>query len=172
MKTKILVLICILMLASVAVYATTIKKDFEVPLTESAFARCQNSIREPSESCDLGTRETPTKDDLCPALGKILKIVQVCRSEDCACMPDRMDCGNEIRESAEWCDPGTKQTPEKNDLCPKLSELLGRPMVCNPDTCLCKATTDINQNVTCGDGKIEFKEDCELDEDENEVPSE
>ena len=77
MKTKILILVCVLLLVSVAANAATIKKDFEVPLTESAFSRCQNSIREPSESCDLGTKETPTKDDLCPAMGKILTIVQV-----------------------------------------------------------------------------------------------
>lgn len=164
MKMKILVLFCILLLIN-TVAGADIKKDFEVPLTESVFARCQNGIREPSESCDLGTKEIAAGEDLCSGMGKILGIVQVCRSEACFCIPDRMDCGNEIRESAEWCDPGTKEDPEENDLCPQLSEFLGRNVSCNPDTCLCKATTDLASGTVCGDDKIEFKEECEQDSD-------
>jgi hypothetical protein len=169
MKLSIVILfaaICVIALLPVAI-ATDTKADFEVSLAESAFARCQNGIREPSESCDLGTKTIKAGEDLCPAIGKILKIVQVCRSEACACLSDRMDCGNGIREGAEWCDPGdeAKEPVEKNDLCPKLSELLNRSMACNKDTCLCKATTDITANVTCGDGQIGFREECEQDSD-------
>ncbi|MBN1645324.1 hypothetical protein JW851_04815 [Candidatus Woesearchaeota archaeon] len=169
MKTKVLILIGIVMLMMLSVSASDIQKDFEVPLTESAFARCQNGIREPSESCDLGSKTISPGEDLCPAMGKILKIVQVCRSEACYCLPDRMDCGNGIREGAEWCDPGEtqKEDPEVNDLCPQLSELMGRNMSCNPDSCLCKATTDLTESTVCGDGKIEFKEECEEDSDCN-----
>ncbi|MBW2968628.1 hypothetical protein KY304_01370 [Candidatus Woesearchaeota archaeon] len=171
MKTKVLLIIAILLLA-VSVKADEGKIDFEVPLTESAFARCQNGILESSESCDLGTKKNPADHDLCAEMGKILKIVQVCRSETCSCFPDRMDCGNGIREGAEWCDPGEtqKEDPEKNDLCPQLSELLGRNMTCNPDTCLCAAVTNLAESAVCGDGKIEFNEECEYDSDcdENE----
>ncbi len=166
MKTKVLLIIVLLL--AVSVYAADEGRiDFEVPLTESAFARCQNGILESSESCDLGTKENPADHDICADLGKILKIVQVCRHETCSCFPDRMDCGNGIRESAEWCDPGEKQKedPEINDLCSQLSEYLGRNMTCNPDTCLCKAVDDLVANTVCGDGKIEYNEDCEEDSD-------
>lgn len=167
MKLKVILfaVICAVVLAPAAF--ADVKNDFEVPLTESAFARCQNGIREPSESCDLGNPKNGISpaEDLCPAMGKILGIVQVCRSETCACLTDRMDCGNGIREGAEWCDPGDKEREpvEKNDICPKLSELLNRSMACNKETCLCKATTDLTANVTCGDGKVEFREECEAD---------
>jgi len=168
MKTNIVILFAVIcIIALPVVIAADSKADFEVPLAESAFSRCQNGIREPSESCDLGTKTIPPGEDLCPALGKVLGIVQVCRSESCVCIPDRMDCGNGIREGAEWCDPGSeqKEDPEKNDLCPGIVDVLQRPMVCNPDTCLCKATTDITANVTCGDGEIGFNEQCEIDSD-------
>jgi hypothetical protein len=166
MKTKVLLIIGILLLAVVSVRAD-IRKDFEVPLTESAFSRCGNGVRESSESCDLGSKTIPRDEDLCPAMGKILGIVQVCRSEACACIPDRMDCGNGIREGSEWCDPGEeqKEDTEENDLCPQLSELFGRNMTCNPDTCLCRAASSLADETICGDGKIEFKEECESDED-------
>ncbi len=154
-----------MLLFAVSVAAEEGKIDFEVPLTESVFARCQNGILEGGESCDLGTKENPADHNMCDDLGKILKIVQVCRSETCSCFPDRMDCGNGIRESAEWCDPGTKESPEENDLCPQLSELMGRNMTCNPDSCLCKATDDLAASTVCGDGKIEYNEECEEDSD-------
>lgn len=169
MKSSIVILfvaICVIALLPAAV-ASEVKNDFEVPLAESAFARCQNGIREPSESCDLGSKTIKPGEDLCPAMGKILTIVQVCRAESCACIPDRMECGNGIRESAEWCDPGdkTKEEAEKNDLCPQLSELLNRSMACNKETCLCRATTDLTANITCGNGLVEFREECEADSD-------
>lgn len=166
MKLKVILfaLICIMALMPAA-FAGETKADFEVPLAESAFARCQNGVREPSESCDLGSKTITPGEDLCPALGKILGIVQVCRSEACACLTDRMDCGNGIREGAEWCDPGdeVREPVEKNDKCPALSDFLNRSMACNKDTCLCKATTDLTANVTCGNGKVEFREECEAD---------
>jgi hypothetical protein len=162
---KIKVLFIIVMLLAVSVTADEGKIDFEVPLTESTFARCQNGILEGGESCDLGTKENPADHNMCDDLGSILKIVQVCRSETCSCFPDRNDCGNGIRESAEWCDPGTKESVEENDLCPQLSEFMGRNMSCNPDSCLCKATTDLAANTVCGDGKIEYLEHCEEDSD-------
>ncbi len=168
MKSSIAILFAVIcVIALPAAVGTDVKADFEVPLAESAFARCQNGIREPSESCDLGSKTITPGEDLCPAMGKILTIVQVCRSESCACIPDRMECGNGIREGAEWCDPGdgTKEAADENDLCPKLSDLLNRSMACNKDTCLCKATTDLTANVTCGDNVIGFREECESDSD-------
>jgi len=169
MKLSIAILfavICVMAALPMAI-AAGVQDDFEVPLAESAFARCQNGIREPSESCDLGSKTVKPGEDLCPALGKILGIVQVCRSEECACLPDRMDCGNGIREGAEWCDPGdeVKEPVEKNDKCPALSDFFNRSMACNKDTCLCKATTDLTANISCGNGKIEFREECEADSD-------
>lgn len=166
MKMKLFVFVCVLIfLASIA--SADFMKDFEVPLTEQAFARCQNGVRESSESCDLGSKTIPPGEDLCSDLGKILGIVQLCRHEECVCIIDRMDCGNGIREGAEWCDPGdsVKEDPEINNLCPQLSEFMGRNLTCNPDTCLCKATTDLAETAKCGDGKIEFKEQCENDSD-------
>lgn len=166
MKRRILAVFAIIIVLASAACADVLK-DFEVPLTEQAFSRCENGIRESSESCDLGSKTIPPGEDLCPEMGKILGIVQVCRHEECACIIDRMDCGNGIREGAEWCDPGdkSKEDPEKNDVCQKLSGLLGRNMTCNSDTCLCKATTDLAETAVCGDGKIEFKEQCEEDSD-------
>ncbi|MBD3361871.1 hypothetical protein GF358_03710 [Candidatus Woesearchaeota archaeon] len=168
MKIKLIVFAVMFLLSFSLVFGEGLK-DFEVPLEESTFSRCQNGVRESSESCDLGHLKNGIApgEDLCPDIGKILGIVQVCRSETCTCIIDRMDCGNGIREGAEWCDPGEKikDDPEKNDLCPQLSELLGRNMTCNPDSCLCKAATSILESVTCGDGKIEYNEQCEEDSD-------
>jgi len=158
-----------LMLLLVPFVGADFMEDFEVPLSEKAFSRCGDGVRDSSESCDLGNQKQGILpgEDLCPEMGKILGIVQVCRSEECRCIIDRMDCGNGIREGAEWCDPGeeTKDNPEENDLCPELSGLLGRNMTCNPDTCLCSAQDNLIENAVCGDGKIEYNEECENNSD-------
>jgi len=121
--------------------------------------KCGNGIREGYEVCEPGTAY-----DLCPSIGRLLKIAMVCNEQTCNCLPDRSakDCGNNIIEGAEMCDPGKRPTP---DYCPNVSMALGIALVCDPKTCDCIPSGPIIRLSTCGDGKVEGDEDCESDED-------
>jgi hypothetical protein len=143
----------ILTLLSAAVFASVIPSE----LTEQ---KCGNGIREGYELC-----EPDTAYDLCPSIGKILKIAMVCNENTCNCLPDRSakDCGNQILEGVEMCDPGTKEPPI--DFCPNISMALGISLKCDPKTCDCIPTGPIIKLSTCGDGKIEGNENCENDSD-------
>jgi hypothetical protein len=107
------------------------------------------------------------EQDLCEAAGKVIGIAMVCDERDCTCLPKRMDCGNEIREGAEFCDPGEKEDPVENDFCPELGKLFNETFTCDPDSCLCKPETVFGAEppAICGDGNITRDEECEKDED-------
>jgi hypothetical protein len=122
--------------------------------------KCGNGIREGYEVC-----EPETAYDLCPAIGKILKIALVCNENTCNCLPDRSakDCGNEIREGVEMCDPGKKEA--SIDFCPNISMAIGIDLRCDNKTCDCIPTGPIIKLSTCGDKKVEGNEDCEADDD-------
>ncbi|MEM4239820.1 MAG: hypothetical protein QXK08_01365 [Candidatus Woesearchaeota archaeon] len=139
-------------LVSAAAYASVIPSS----LTEQ---KCGNGIREGYEVC-----EPDTAYDLCPSIGKILKIAMVCNEQTCNCLPDRSakDCGNNIIEGVEMCDPGKRATP---DYCPNISMAIGIDLVCDPKTCDCIPSGPVIRLSTCGDGKVEGNEDCESDDD-------
>ncbi len=122
--------------------------------------KCGNGIREGYELC-----EPDTVFDLCPSIGKILKIAMVCNDATCNCLPDRSakDCGNHILEGVEMCDPGTKE--EFVDYCPNVSMAIGIPLMCDNKTCDCIPSGPRIVLSTCGDGKVEGNEDCESDDD-------
>jgi hypothetical protein len=121
--------------------------------------KCGNGVREGYEVC-----EPDTAYDLCPSIGKLLKIAMVCNEMTCNCLPDRSakDCGNNIREGVEMCDPGKKATV---DFCANVSMALGINLVCDTKTCDCIPSGPIIKLSTCGDSKVEGNEDCEEDED-------
>jgi hypothetical protein len=121
--------------------------------------KCGNGIREGYEVC-----EPDTAYDLCPSIGKILKVAMVCNEYTCNCLPDRSakDCGNNIIEGVEMCDPGKRPTP---DHCPNVSMAIGIDLKCDEKTCDCIPTGPIIKLSTCGDAKIEGNEDCEENDD-------
>jgi hypothetical protein len=121
--------------------------------------KCGNGIREGYELC-----EPDTAYDLCPSIGKLLKIAMVCNEYTCACLPGRSakDCGNNIREGVEMCDPGKKATV---DFCGNVSMAVGIPLACDPVSCDCIPTGPKIILSTCGDSKVEGNEDCESDDD-------
>ncbi len=122
--------------------------------------KCGNGIREGYELC-----EPDTVFDLCPSIGKILKIAMVCDERYCNCLPGRSAkaCGNQILEGVEMCDPGTKE--ELVDYCPNVSMAIGIPLVCDNNTCDCIPSGPRIVLSTCGDDKVEGNEDCEEDSD-------
>lgn len=122
--------------------------------------KCGNGKHEGYELC-----EPDTAFDLCPAIGKLLKIAMVCDERNCACLPDKSakDCGNQIREGVEMCDPGEKEEPI--DFCPNISAAIGLPLKCDTSTCDCVPEGPPVLVAYCGDGKVEGYEDCEADED-------
>ncbi|MEM4247034.1 MAG: hypothetical protein QXR48_01950 [Candidatus Woesearchaeota archaeon] len=151
-KTSIAIVLAVAIVAS-SVSASVIPDE----LTEQ---KCGNGIREGYELCEPGTAY-----DLCPSIGKLLKIAMVCNEQTCACLPGRSakDCGNGIREGVEMCDPGTKERPV--DFCPNVSMAIGIPLVCDQKTCDCVPSGPLIKLSTCGDGKVEGDEDCESDDD-------
>jgi hypothetical protein len=122
--------------------------------------KCGNKIREGYELC-----EPDTPYDICPAIGKLLKIAMVCNEVNCACLPGESakDCGNQIREGVEMCDPGTKEPAV--DFCSNITSAIGLPLKCDEKTCDCVPAGLPVVLSTCGDEKIEGNEDCEGDED-------
>lgn len=152
MRPILIFTLAFLLLASLA--AATI---IPASLTEQ---KCGNGIREGYELC-----EPETAYDLCPAIGKILKIAMVCNEQTCACLPGESakNCGNQIRESAEACDPGTKEPPF--DICPNISQIIGLPLKCDTTTCDCVASGAPVVISYCGDEKVEGSEDCESTDD-------
>lgn len=148
MKQIALFTLFFVLLASIA-YASVIPSS----LTEQ---KCGNGIREGYEIC-----EPDTAYDLCPSIGKLLKIALVCNEKTCNCLPDRTakDCGNQIREGVEMCDFGTKEA--RVDFCPNISMALNIPLACDNVTCDCIPTGPIIRLSTCGDGTVEGNEDCE-----------
>ena len=144
----------LLLLASVA-SAQVILTEQELLETE-----CGDGVREGFEMC-----EPETEFDFCEAAGKVLGIVMVCSEKTCDCLPTRKDCGNQIREGTEYCDPGKKETPEENDFCDELSDVINQTVLCDPASCFCKPEKPYITPATCGDGKIEKDEECEEDKD-------
>lgn len=122
--------------------------------------KCGNGIREGYELC-----EPDTAYDLCPSIGKILKIAMACNEKTCNCLPDRTakNCGNQIREGVEMCDIGKKEAPV--DFCPNISMAINIPLRCDNKTCDCMPSGPIIKLSTCEDGKVEGNEDCEADDD-------
>ncbi len=148
-----LALVLALAVLSAAVSASVIPAKY----TEQ---KCGNGVREGYELC-----EPDTAYDICPAIGKLLKIAVVCNDQTCDCLPGRSakDCGNQIREGVEMCDPGTKEAVV--DFCPNISAAIGLPLVCDKETCDCIPSGAPLILSTCGDSKVEGNEDCESNED-------
>ncbi|MEM2916181.1 MAG: hypothetical protein QXT19_02385 [Candidatus Woesearchaeota archaeon] len=146
-----------LILAFAIISATASASVIPAKYTEQ---KCGNGIREGYELCEPGTAY-----DICPAIGKLLKIAVVCNEQTCDCLPGRTakDCGNQIREGIEMCDPGTKEPPV--DFCPNISAAIGLPLVCDKETCDCIPAGAPVILSTCGDNKVEGNEDCESDDD-------
>ena len=145
---------------ALALFAATVSASIiPASLTEQ---KCGNGMREGYELCEPGTAF-----DLCPAIGKILKIAMVCNENTCACLPGERakNCGNGIRESAEACDPGTGKKGPQLDICENLSQIIGQPLKCDPATCDCVNSGLKFVPSSCGDGKVEGSEDCETDDD-------
>ncbi len=145
------ILLCVL-LASMA-SASIISSS----LTEQ---KCGNGIKEGYELC-----EPDTAYDLCPSIGKVLKIAMVCDERNCACLPDRSakDCGNGLVEGVEVCESDKKG--EHWDFCPNISQIIGLPLKCDLETCDCVAEGPVVKISYCGDGLVEGNEDCESDDD-------
>ena len=150
-----LVLVCILgcILLASATQASVIVAE----LTEQ---KCGNGIREGYELC-----EPDTAYDLCPGIGKVLKIAMVCYEKTCACLPDRSakDCGNGIQEGVEMCESDKKGV--QWDFCPNISQIIGMPLKCDHESCDCIAEGLPYVISYCGDNKVEGNEDCESNED-------
>ncbi len=119
--------------------------------------KCGNGLREGYELCEPGTAF-----DICPAIGKLLKVAMVCNEYDCSCLPNIKDCGNQIIEGVEMCDPGEKE--EVIDYCPNVSNAIGLPLQCDPKTCDCVPKGPTVVVSYCGDEKVEGNEDCEADD--------
>lgn len=150
-QTLLFLLLCVLL--ATAVSASVIPAR----LTEQ---KCGNGIKEGYELC-----EPDTAYDLCPSIGKFLKVAMVCDERNCACLPGESakDCGNGIREGVEMCESDKKGSPF--DLCPNMSQIIGVPLKCELSSCDC-----INDGLqlkisTCGDKNVEGYEDCESDDD-------
>jgi hypothetical protein len=152
---RLLLLFIVLLVISSTVTASIIPAS----LTEQ---KCGNGKREGYELC-----EPNTAFDLCPAIGKILKIAMVCNENTCACLPGESakNCGNGIRESAEACDPGTGKKGPQLDICQNISQIIGLPLKCDPQVCDCVASGIPVVLSECGDDEIEGAEDCEADAD-------
>ena len=122
--------------------------------------KCGNGIRDGYELC-----EPDTAFDICPAIGKLLKIAMVCDERNCACLPGESAkaCGNELLEGAEMCDPGEKE--EVVDWCGNISAAIGLPLKCDTDICDCVPEGLVFKPSTCGDELVEGYEDCETDDD-------
>jgi len=122
--------------------------------------KCGNGLREGYELC-----EPDTAYDLCPSIGRVLKIAMVCDERNCACLPGESakDCGNHILEGVEMCDPGEKEVPV--DYCPNISQIIGLPLKCDTASCDCVAEGLAYKISYCGDAKVEGYEDCEADDD-------
>lgn len=122
--------------------------------------KCGNGIREGYELC-----EPDTAYDLCPSIGRVLKIAMVCHEQTCACLPDRTakDCGNGIPEGVEMCENDKKG--ESWDFCPNISQIIGVPLKCDLESCDCVNDGRVVKISACGDDKVEGDEDCEEDED-------
>ncbi len=150
MRFLAIVLIAAMLLATLASASVIPTK-----LTEQ---KCGNGLREGYELCEKGTAF-----DICPAIGKLLKIAMVCHEDTCACLPNTKDCGNQIREGTEMCDPGKKEAPI--DFCPNISTAIGFPLKCDTTTCDCVPEGKTIIISYCGDKKVEGDEDCESDDD-------
>lgn len=152
--TKMRTLACLLLLfalISASASASIIPKK----LTEQ---KCGNGVREGYELCEPGTAF-----DICPAIGRLLKVAMVCNEVDCSCLPNTKDCGNQIHEGVEMCDPGEKEEPI--DFCPNVSNAIGLPLECDTATCDCVPKGPAVIISYCGDEKVEGNEDCEVDDD-------
>jgi hypothetical protein len=147
---------CIIVLG-ILLEASVAASVIPASLTEQ---KCGNGIKEGYELC-----EPDTAYDICPAIGKLLKIAMVCNEFTCDCLPGKSakDCGNQIREGVEMCDPGEKE--ETIDFCPNISAAIGLPLKCDTATCDCVAEGLPFVVSYCGDGKVEGNEDCESDDD-------
>ncbi len=147
--------ICILLCAlfASAAYASVITAS----LTEQ---KCGNGKKEGYELC-----EPDTAYDLCPSIGKVLKLAMVCDERNCACLPDRTakDCGNGIVEGVEMCESDKKGA--QWDFCPNISQIIGLPLKCDLESCDCVASGLPVKLSACGDEKVEGNEDCEVDDD-------
>lgn len=89
---------------------------------------CGNKERDGYELCEPGT-----DFNLCPQIGKLLKIAMVCYEKTCGCLPVKIvDCKNKVREGNEGCQEGIE------DLCPEVEKIVGKPLKCNPQTCFCE----------------------------------
>ena len=124
--------------------------------------KCGNGLRDGYEICEQGTAF-----DLCPAIGRLLKIAMVCNENTCACLPGERakNCGNGIREGAEACDPGDNHLGPQLNICDNLSQIIGQPLKCDPATCDCVNSGLKFVPSVCGDNKTEGSEDCEADAD-------
>jgi hypothetical protein len=122
--------------------------------------KCGNGIKEGYELC-----EPDTAYDLCPSIGRVLKIAMVCDERNCACLPGESakDCGNGIKEGVEMCENDKKNASW--DFCPNISQIIGLPLKCDPESCDCVAAGAPVKISYCGDGKVEGNEDCEVDDD-------
>lgn len=156
-----LTLLLILFLLSSTVYA-----QIDADSATKTGAVCGNKIREPLEPCDKTS--TASDNDLCPAIGKVLKIAMICYPEECTCLPRKyIVCGDKHTKGNEICDP-----PDA-DYCPEVGKILGTKVECNTKTCLCKATastlpeapkTSNQTNLTqalCGNRQIDENEQCD-----------
>lgn len=122
--------------------------------------KCGNGIKEGYELC-----EPDTAYDLCPSIGKVLKIAMVCDERNCACLPGESakDCGNGIKEGVEMCENDKKNASW--DFCPNISQIIGLPLKCDLESCDCVASGSPIVISYCGDTKVEGNEDCEADDD-------
>jgi hypothetical protein len=150
-QLTIIVLACVML--SIGASASVIPAKY----TEQ---KCGNGVREGYELC-----EPDTAFDICPSIGKLLKIAMVCDERNCACLPDEKakNCKSEIREGVEMCDPGDKEPVV--DFCGNISAAIGLPLQCDTETCDCVPKGPPVVISYCGDGKVEGNEDCESDDD-------
>ena len=143
-------LLLVLALCTLSVGASVIPAE----LTEQ---KCGNGIREGYELC-----EPDSAYDLCPSIGKVLKIAMVCDERNCACLPNIKDCGNGIPEGSEMC-----ETDEKGfdfNMCGNISNIIGLPLKCDLESCDCVAEGLAVKVSYCGDDVLEGYEDCEVDQ--------
>jgi hypothetical protein len=148
-----LTLLLLFVLCAASAYASVIPAK----LTEQ---KCGNGVREGYELC-----EPDTAYDLCPSIGKFLKVAMVCDERNCACLPGESakDCGNGIREGVEMCESDKKGSAF--DLCPNMSQIIGVPLKCELSSCDCVNDGLAIKISHCGDKNVEGYEDCEADDD-------
>lgn len=150
------------------IFSAVVFAQIEQQTIDSSGAKCGNGIRETYEPCDRSSNASDW--DMCPQIGKILKIAMVCdhREEKCTCQPTKyIICEDKHTTGNELCDPPGP------DFCPQVGELMGAKLECNKKTCICKASSEAvfekpaQVNLTnlsaslCGNRNIDGKEECD-----------